>query len=302
MNTFEKAKNFIYRNARPLDLARWQFHFEGGSKEAVLKALSVYQNEDGGFGNALEADCFNPNSSPIQTWAATQILKEIGVEDKSLPIIKGILRYLGSGKDFNTQQEQWLNTVPANNEYPHAVWWEYGENGSEFKYNPTAALAGFAIKFVDKDSALFETACRIAKRAAEWYLTEAPDEEHITGCFIRLYEYCMDAGAELFDADALLQKLKEKVNKVICRDTEKWYGEYVPTPSCYILSKTSPFYQDNADMVAEECRIIKERQLPDGSFTVTWKWWTDYTEYEIAANWWKSDFVIRNMRFLKAFE
>jgi hypothetical protein len=49
MNTFEKARTFIYRNARPLDFARWQYQFENGSKEAVLNALSFYQNEDGGL-------------------------------------------------------------------------------------------------------------------------------------------------------------------------------------------------------------------------------------------------------------
>lgn len=56
--TFEKARSFIYHNARPLDIARWQYHFEGGSNEAVLTALAAYQNEDGGFGHALEADAW----------------------------------------------------------------------------------------------------------------------------------------------------------------------------------------------------------------------------------------------------
>lgn len=77
MNTLEKAKTFIYRNARPLDLTRWQYHFENGSKQAVLNALSYYQNEDGGFGHALEADSWNPNSSLIQTWTATEILRKL---------------------------------------------------------------------------------------------------------------------------------------------------------------------------------------------------------------------------------
>lgn len=54
---FEKARAFVYRNARPLDLARFQYHFEDGSKAAVMRALSYYQNEDGGFGHAVEADC-----------------------------------------------------------------------------------------------------------------------------------------------------------------------------------------------------------------------------------------------------
>ena len=57
---FNKAKEFIYKNARPLDCARWQYLFENGSSENVLNFLAAYQNEDGGFGHALEADCWNP--------------------------------------------------------------------------------------------------------------------------------------------------------------------------------------------------------------------------------------------------
>ena len=72
---FRRAEQFIYRNARPLDLARWQYLFENGNRENVLRALSMYQNDDGGFGHALEADCWNPESSPMQTWAATEILR-----------------------------------------------------------------------------------------------------------------------------------------------------------------------------------------------------------------------------------
>lgn len=49
MNNFKKAKGFVYRNARPLDLARFRFHFENGSADEVLYALSFYQNDDGGF-------------------------------------------------------------------------------------------------------------------------------------------------------------------------------------------------------------------------------------------------------------
>lgn len=57
MTPFEKSGKFMYRNARPVDLARWQYHFENGSKENVVKILAEYQNEDGGFGHGLEEDC-----------------------------------------------------------------------------------------------------------------------------------------------------------------------------------------------------------------------------------------------------
>jgi len=42
----------------------------------VFDVLSQYQNPDGGFGHGLEADFWNPFSSPVQTWAATEIVHE----------------------------------------------------------------------------------------------------------------------------------------------------------------------------------------------------------------------------------
>jgi hypothetical protein len=66
-DAYTRARAFLRRNARPLDFARFQYHFENGSQEAVLTALAAYQNPDGGFGHALEPDAWNPNSSPMQT-------------------------------------------------------------------------------------------------------------------------------------------------------------------------------------------------------------------------------------------
>lgn len=300
MAFFDKARGFIYRNARPVDLARFQYHFEDGDKENVLNALSCYQNDDGGFGHALEPDCLNPNSSPVQTWAATEILREIDFTDKNHPVIKGILKYLESGSDFDKEHNQWLNVMPSNNDFPHAIWWEYGQNGSEFKYNPTACLAGFIVKFADKESGLYKKGCEIAKEAIVWFLEKAPfSEMHVTSCFIRLYEYLISAKAEIADMDLFEKKLKDQVNFNICRDMEKWGKEYVTMPSNLIGNKNSIFYSDNSEIANEECKFIRNSQLPDGSYPVTWIWCTEYKEQEIALNWWKSDFVIKNMLFLK---
>jgi hypothetical protein len=93
MNTYENARAFMYRCARPLELALWQYHFEGGSAENVLHALSFYQNADGGFGHALEADNWNPHSSPLTTQTATEILYAVDAPADH-PIVQGALRYL----------------------------------------------------------------------------------------------------------------------------------------------------------------------------------------------------------------
>ncbi|MBP1544219.1 MAG: hypothetical protein J6A16_08990 [Oscillospiraceae bacterium] len=299
MTLTEKARQFIYRNARPVDLARFRFHFEGGSVGDVLTALSFYQNEDGGFGHALEADCFNPMSLPIQTWQATEILSEIGFTDSSHPIMQGILRYLDSGKDLDAQRGQWLNTVPSNNDCPHAIWWEH-KGAGEAGYNPTAALAGFIVRFAEKDAPLYKRGCEIAAQAIRWFTESAPFEEmHITGCFISLYEYLCRADVQLTDMELFREKLKAQVDLNICRDTDKWGKEYVPLPSDFILDRDSIFYSGNEELVSAECELIAEQQLADGSFTVPWEWWTDYREFTLAENWWRSTLIIKKLRFLK---
>jgi len=85
--TFEEIRAWIYRNARPIDLAEWQYEFESGSKDAVVSALLCYQNEDGGFGNALEPDNWNPNSTPIATGYAISKLNTVNFTDLTNTII-----------------------------------------------------------------------------------------------------------------------------------------------------------------------------------------------------------------------
>lgn len=302
MTVFEKARGFVYRNARPLELARWRFHFENGSADDVVTALSAFQNEDGGFGHALEEDNFNPNSLPMGVWKAAEILDEIGFSDKSHPMIKGMLRYLESGSCFDKVHEQWLNTVPGNNDYPCAIWWAY--NGeSDFRYNPTAALAGFILKFAEKDSGIYQKALIIAKQAAKWFDANVPfNEMHVTNCFVRLYECLCKTGAEVCCMESFKEKLITQVNNSICRDTSKWGKEYVSLPADFIRSKDSIFIDGNEELLKEQCRLVKQMQLPDGSFPVTWIWCNDYAEYHIAANWWKSEFCINYMRFIRDFE
>lgn len=302
-DSFERARNFIYRSARPLDLARWRFHFEGGRREDVLKALACYQNEDGGFGHALEPDCWNPHSSPIQTWCAVSILREIGMEDGQHPMMQGILRYLGSGADFS--DGQWLNTVPTNNDYPHAIWWEY-RAGEPSDYNPTASLAGALLRFAPRDGELYALGETLAREAVTWYFSqESVTEPHVLRCFIELWECVQAAGlsdTDIFDRTAFEKRLQTDVTAAICHDTDKWATEYVCKPSQLFRSKDSIFYYAaNADAADYECEFILQSQEEDGAYPVTWQWYNDCREFEVAANWWRSHLIIRNFLYLRGF-
>ena len=298
---YEKAKNFIYKNARPIDIARWKYLFENGSKEEVITVLMTYQNEDGGFGNALEPDYWNPNSSPVQTWVAMEIIKEINMNDKNHPIILGILNYLASGKNFDGHT--WSNTIITNNDYSHAPWWNY-EFNQEISYNPTAYFIGFILKFADRNSKLFELGCDLAKESYSYFKKHFPLESmHTVSCFVELYEYLKESSMNsVLDLEEFRGLLQKQIQHVITYDTTKWAVDYVCKPSLFINSKTSDFYIENKEICDYECEFILDTQESDGAWSITWSW-TDYLEqWNISKIWWKSDLIIKNVQYIKAIE
>ncbi|MHC1787690.1 MAG: hypothetical protein AB9880_11600 [Christensenellales bacterium] len=300
-DVFEKAQGFIHRNARPLDLARWRFHFEHGSREDVLNALSYYQNGDGGFGHALEADAWNPHSSPIQTWAATEILREISFRQGGHPLVRGLLRYLDSGQDFDGHH--WDNTVASNDLHPHAPWWHRGsQSSSHHPYNPTACLAGFLLWQAESGSRPQALGRRLALEACEALMDGGPlHDMHTAACYVRLMQYAGEAGGgDLLDLEALKSRLGKEISQLLTGDKSLWDRSYVCRPSQFIQAPDSPFYPDNRSLADDECEHIKRTQLPDGSWPVTWGW-ADYPEaWAVSKNWWKSTGVIRNLRYLAA--
>ena len=302
MTVYEKSRAFIYRSARPIDLAVFRHAFENAPAEDIITALAAYQNPDGGFGHGLEADNFNPLSLPMGVWKATEYIREAGGLEPSHPIIRGILRYLDSGDGFSAEHDQWANVVPSSNEAPCAIWWKCPEDGGDFRYNPTASLAGFIVRYAEKGSALYEKGVRIAREAAEWFLKEIPIERHIARCFITMYDDCKAAGVMPFDGEALLKALDEVVDKSVCRDPNRWW-EYLPRPSAFIDSRKCRFYRADLEEVCRaECKFIKDFQNPDGSFYVPWTWGNDYKEWYIAENWCKAIAAIDNLKFLREFD
>lgn len=303
METMEKAQEFVYKNARPIDLARWNYLFENGESAEVIKYLIAYQNKDGGFGNALEPDSWNEKSTPLQTWAATKIIKEIGLENQSHPLISGILEYLSSGDEFDGHRWRGLNTVQSNNEFPHAPWWTYLQN-NEMSYNPTASLIGFILKFADEKEPLHIMARGLAHEAYSYFKKNFPLESmHESACFVDLYEYMKECNIQdLLDLEEFRSLLQQQIKNTITYHTDTWNTDYVCKPSQFIASKNSDFYSGNEEICCFECDFIKQSQNADGAWNVNWNWDEYPEQWSISKNWWKSDIIIRNMTFLKAFQ
>ena len=155
---YNEVRTWIYRNARPLELALWQFDFENGSPERVADMLRFYQNEDGGFGNGVEPDSWNPESSPYATMIAAGMLRGIGLAEQGQPILEGIFRYLESG--VHTSERGWHFGIPSNDRYPRAPWWCYSEELNAVQdMGITAALCALILRYGRGHGALYERAC-----------------------------------------------------------------------------------------------------------------------------------------------
>lgn len=61
----EKNERWMKDNARPYDLAKWNYVVHNEPKENILEELLKYQNDDGGFGHGFECDIIAPISAAI---------------------------------------------------------------------------------------------------------------------------------------------------------------------------------------------------------------------------------------------
>ncbi len=53
------------------------------------------------------------------------------------------------------------------------------------------------------------------------------------------------------------------------------------------------------ELAEHEADMMLKFQREDGSFPITWTWHTDYKEFEISANWWRSANIINNLLYLR---
>ncbi|HKF38818.1 MAG TPA: hypothetical protein VKB35_18125, partial [Ktedonobacteraceae bacterium] len=137
----QKAQDFTWRNARLVERYLFTFLFADGSREQVLAALRTYQNEDGGFGNALEPDKRCPSSQPQDIEFALHVLDAIDAMDD--PMVGRACDYLVT---VTTPEGGVPYALPSVNDYPHADWWTVEDNPPA-SLNPTAAIAGLLLKY-----------------------------------------------------------------------------------------------------------------------------------------------------------
>jgi len=269
---FQQTRNWITTEARPLEQALFAYEYENGSAEDVLLELEKYQNQDGGFGNGLEADFRMPHSSPLATSVGLQHLIQFADQPKAEQMIADAIRYLEYS--FIEERQGWLAVPPQVNDHPHAFWWKVHENGMSWIDahwgNPSAELIGYLHLFEHNVVAL--NVPKLIDQAMQHFLSiETFESEHELYCYLRLL-----AMVPSQRTDKVERQLERGVQSLIKLDRENW-EKYVPFPLKFVASPESKTYGIPEFKIEDNLDYFVEKIEEHGVIEPTWEW-NDYMD------------------------
>lgn len=286
---FNKARDFIFCNARMIERRLFHYHFQDGANEGVYHAVYAYRNSDGGMGHGMEPDTASPESQPLFTIMALEALDEAGC--LTADILKNdFMPYFQRITDDSGGIPWMLNPTAS---YPRAEHFENLEISGAL--STTAPLMGLLEKYgVDSPW----------KTAAEnfiWKEIERIGKKHAF-CFLCIPRRMLflDHCSDRIRAEAAISNLMKWIREdgVLCNDRsdENWglYGSpnsltYAPTPN---ETLRSAFTQGEIDRDLDE---IIQRQKTDG------RWANPYGLSEGMKLEWAGIQTLSTLKTLKAY-
>lgn len=263
---FQRSKQFVEAQARPLDVAYMRFHFDSAPAETLVKELLSFQNDDGGFASTMAPDLTDRESSPLGTSIAFQYMREVG-QVHFEGIASKSVRYL---KDtFDEGRGVWRIIPDSVEDTPHPPW--FNRSGVEqtfgsFKLNPTAEILGYLYDYQDS---LAESMTDTLSRNVLAHVGSLEEiEMHDFLCCKRLAE------TEKINPEfraAMLWNLRRLLPTSVSTDASQWTG-YGLWPLKVADRTDSPFYESLAEAVERNLDYVVATQEDDGSWAPTWNW------------------------------
>jgi hypothetical protein len=257
---FQLASEFLYSNARLLERRIFDWRFQGGAPEPVVAALSAYQQQDGGFGQALEPDLRAPGSQPLFVEFALHALYFHHLRAAALA---------GPACDFLARhaslQEGIATRFASSNDYPRAAHW-HAPHSEQPSFERLTSLVGLAA-WQGLAHPWLEAAVKVCLEdiAARRY-----DDAHTIHNAFVLLESLSPQGvylnAPLFEK--LAGELFEAAYFVLEAPVDR-YGltplDFAPAPASFCSSLFSP-----AQLEAH-LDDLQARQQPDGGWPIRWE-------------------------------
>lgn len=266
--TLEKylaARRFIYDSGRELERLLFEHEFEGAPAWPVIDALAAYQNDDGGFGHALEPDSTTPASGALATSVALRVLADIGTP-ASHPTVSATARYLE--RTLGAEAPGVWRIVPREAaDAPHAPWWHQdglatGFGG--FELNPRADILAQLLR-LGVERAAFRGLLGEVVVSAERHAASGL-EMHDLICCARLLDALPATSPEFGRLRAVLEPA---ALDAVSQASATGYGiraiDIAPTPASALAGAL-------ADSVTAELQSLMAQQGDEGAWWPVWDW------------------------------
>lgn len=298
---FNHARSFLEQAGRPLEAALFKTHFDDGPVDDVLDELASFQNEDGGFGQALEPDLRTPRSSALATAIGFHHLAELDCAPDH-PLVEGAVGYLRSSLDVD--KKVWRVVPHDTHDYPHAPWW-HDQGGSleegfgGFRIIPRALiLACFHhYPFLVAQELLEE----LTQDTVDTILSA--DVLGEGGGSDLEYAIALAEAPHLPEAYTrkLAARIREVIPEVVVRDPDLW-DTYCIKP----LTVAPRPDALGADLIREEIEdhldYVIEHQSPEGCWDPPWSWGEFYPQaWPKARREWRGILTLETLISLEAY-
>jgi hypothetical protein len=293
---YAKAVQYVEQHGRPLDWARLQFALGHADAGMVLCELSKYQNDDGGFGHALEPDVRLADSSVLCTTIALQYARDVDASADD-PLVGRALEYLV--RTYDPDADGW-ESVPQNvDDAPHAPWWSFTNAADCGLFNPRAVIAGYLVQWPEHVPAALRDGLlrRLTTDIRDAQEPEDMDHHELLCC---LGLYCTpNLSRDVHDR--IGATLANNVKHSVVVDETQW-DSYVLMPLDAVPTPQSPFGESLSDAISRNLDFVIQQQTPDGSWSPTWSWGDLYPEEWLEARHdWTGWLTVENLIRLKAY-
>ena len=292
---FAAGDRFLLREARLLERRLFATAFLGQPAAHVVDALRGYQNDDGGFGHALEPDVRCPASLPIDVEIAFQALAAAGASGAAGAAGAVDQEMISRACDFLARIAEAADAggavppaFPVIESFPRAVHW------SDWTYvpglNPTAGLVGLLYQFgVDHP-------WRAQGAAYCWRQLEAggvPGDAHTLSEVMNFLEHVPERDR----AERYARSLAVHFGEIAMFHLDPAADGYGLTPLHLAPepgSRWRPLFTD-AQIDGHLDRLLK-RQQDDGGWPVSWE-----PPSQAATLEWRGVVTLRALRTLTAY-
>jgi hypothetical protein len=283
-SALDAAERFIWLNARLIDRLRFAHLFRGGAAAPVLAALRPYQNEDGGFGNALEPDFRGPASQPATVDQALRVLDEVAAFDD--PMVARACDFLAG----ITAPDGGLPFVlPSVGSYPRAPWWQTEDDQPPGDLLPTASVVGLlaargvrhpwlepATEFCWRQIDRLDRPNAYQMRSVIAFLDHVPDRARAERAFAAVGPKVLEQGLVALDPEA-----SGEVHTPL---------DFAPEPS----SLARRLFDD--EVIEAHLDALVAGQLQDGGWMFNWLVWTPAVEPE-----WRGAVTVEQLKRLSGY-